>query len=99
MESALEHVYHELTAVRTGRASVALLDSIMVDAYGDGDKQPLTHVGTVLARGPRTLVVTVFDKGTTGATMDAIRTSPLHLNPQQEGGDIIVPVPPCAPLL
>ena len=94
MDGAVEHLYHELTAVRTGRASAALLDSLQVDAYGE--KQPLLNVATVLAKGPRTLQVTVFDNDATAAVMEAVRASPLQLEPRLESGDIIVPVPGCA---
>jgi ribosome recycling factor len=95
MQQAVERCHHELTAVRTGRASPGLLDSVTVDAYGD--KASLQHVATATMRGPRTIGVTVFDKGLTASVVEAIRASPLQLTPRQEGGDILVPVPECAP--
>jgi hypothetical protein len=97
MDHVVEHLYHELTAVRTGRASPALLDSVNVDAFGD--KQNLSHVATIIMRGPRTLVVTVYDHDTTASVLEAIRSSPLQLSPRLEGGEIIVNVPECAPPL
>ena len=94
MHTALEHLYHELTGVRTGRASTAMLETINVEVYGE--RQSLTHVATVLMRGPRTLAVTVYDVGNVGPVMEAIRTSPLQLDPRLERGEIVVPVPECA---
>ena len=93
MQLALDRYQHELAAVRTGRPSPALLDSVTVDAYGD--KQSLLHLATATMRGPRTIGVTVYAKDLTGAVLEAIRTSPLQLNPRQEGGDILVAVPEC----
>lgn len=94
MHAALEHLYHELTGVRTGRASTAMLDTVSVEVYGE--RQALAHVGTVLMRGPRTLAVTVYDVGNIGPVMEAIRLSPLQLDPRLERGEVVVPVPECA---
>lgn len=61
MDAAVEHLLHELTGVRTGRASPALLENLQITAYG-GERTALSHLAMVVARGPRTLCVTVFDR-------------------------------------
>lgn len=91
MEQCVEHFYHELTGIRTGRASPSLLESIQVAAYGE--RTGLSHVATVTARGPRVLAVAVYDSNLAPAVVQAIRDSPLGLNPSHEGTDIVVPVP------
>ena len=60
MEQAVEHLYHEMTGVRSGRASPALLENIQVDL--NSERTQLSHLGTVVARGPHTLAVTVYDR-------------------------------------
>ena len=60
MATVVEHLYHELTGVRSGRASPALLESVQVETHGE--RTQLSHLGTVVARGPHTLAVTVYDK-------------------------------------
>ena len=95
MQQAVERTYHELSGVRTGRASPTLLDSIAVDAYGE--RTALHHLATITMRGPRTIGVTVYDKGLSAAVVEAVRQSPLQLHPRQEGGDVLVPVPECVP--
>ena len=61
MAAALEHLAHELSGVRTGRANPGLLENIPVDAHGE--RVPLKAVGAVTVRNPQLLVVTLFDAG------------------------------------
>jgi ribosome recycling factor len=91
MDAAHEVLRKELTGLRTGRASVSLLDPIHVEAYGNN--MPLKEIGTVSAPEPRLLVVTVWDKGVVKAVEKAIREAPLGLNPQVDGQTIRVPIP------
>jgi ribosome recycling factor len=91
MDSAQEVLRKELAGLRTGRASVALLDPIHVEAYGN--TMPLKEVGTVSAPEPRLLLVNIWDKGVVKAVEKAIREAPLGLNPQVEGQTIRVPIP------
>lgn len=97
MHQSVEHYYHELAGLRTGRASPTLLDGIMVDIHGD--KMNLPHVATVVMKGTRTLAVTVYDRDNTSAVSTAIRASPLELQVREEGGQLIVPVPEYAILI
>lgn len=95
MVQKLEHCYHELAGLRTGRASPTLLDGILVDV--NGEKMNLKHLATVVMKGTRTLAVTVYDRDTTQAVASAIKVSPLDLQVREEGGQLIVPIPECVP--
>jgi ribosome recycling factor len=92
MEVSLEHVKKEFTGLRTGRASTALLDTVVVDAYGS--KMPLNQVASVSVPEPRLLSVSVWDKGMAKAVEKAIRDANLGLNPMADGTLIRVPIPP-----
>jgi ribosome recycling factor len=91
MEGALEVLKKEFAGLRTGRASVSLLDPIMVEAYGS--ELPLNQVGSVSAPEPRLLTVQVWDKGQVRAVEKAIRDAGLGLNPQTDGQAVRVPIP------
>ena len=92
MDGALESLHKDFTGLRTGRASVALLDTIMVDAYGAA--MPLNQVGTVTVPESRMLAVQVWDKSMVAAVEKAIRNSGLGLNPSPNGQLVRVPLPP-----
>ncbi len=91
MSAAVDVYKRDLTGLRSGRASVNLLDNIQIEAYGS--KMPLNQVGTVSAPEARLLVVNVWDAGMSKAVEKAIRESDLGLNPQSEGTTIRVPLP------
>lgn len=91
MDGAIENLKKELNGLRTGRASVNLLDPIVVDVYGS--KMPLNQVGTVSVPEPRMLSVQVWDANNVGAVEKAIRESGLGLNPMPEGNNIRLPIP------
>ncbi len=91
MKKALEGARHELSKVRTGKASPALLDSIKVDYYGT--MVPVLQLGNITAPEARMLMVTPYDKGALKAVAAAIRSSDLGLNPQEDGAIIRVPIP------
>ena len=92
MDGALEVLLKEFTGLRTGRASVNLLDSIKVDVYGSW--MPLTQIGTINTPEPRMLTVQVWDKGMVKNVEKAIRDSDLGLNPTSDGQLIRIPLPP-----
>ncbi|MBF0248690.1 MAG: ribosome recycling factor [Alphaproteobacteria bacterium] len=92
MEGALEVLHKEFSGLRTGRASVNLLDPITVEAYGQA--MPLNQVGTVSAPEPRMLSVQVWDRSMAKAVEKAIMDSGLGLNPQADGQLIRIPIPP-----
>lgn len=91
MDGALEALRKEFAGLRSGRASVNLLDQIHVEAYGGS--MHLSQVATVSVPEPRLITVQVWDKQLAKAVDKAIRESGLGLNPQQDGGLIRVPIP------
>src|SRR5262245_56000080 len=92
MHGAVAALKHEFSGLRTGRASVSLLDPIQVEAYGNN--MPLNQVGTVNAPEPRMLTVQVWDRSMVIAVDKAIRSAGLGLNPQVDGQLIRIPIPP-----
>ena len=92
MQKAVEALQHEMSKIRTGRASSGLLDHVQVDYYGN--LTPLNQVATVTHSDARTLLVTPFDKTMVAAVEKAILTSDLGLNPATSGSAIRVPMPP-----
>ncbi len=92
MDSAVEDSRKKLASVRTGRASVSLLDNVMVDYYGTD--MPLNQVGTIHAPESTMLTVQPFDPTQLANIEKAIRASELGLNPSNDGKLIRVPIPP-----
>src|SRR6185312_8474717 len=91
MDSAVDVLRKEFGGLRTGRASAALLDPVVVEAYGN--KMPLSQLGTVGVPDPRMLSVQVWDKGLVKSVEKAIRDAGLGLNPQVDGQTVRVPIP------
>lgn len=91
MDGAIEVLHKELGGLRTGRASVHLLEPVHVEAYGSS--MPLNQVASVSVPEPRLIVVQVWDRGMAKAVDKAIREAGLGLNPQTEGQVIRVPIP------
>ncbi len=91
MVGAVEALKHDLAGLRTGRASTALLDPVMVTVYGSS--MPLNQVATVSAPEPRMLSVQVWDKSNVGPTDKAIRSAGLGLNPIVDGQTLRLPIP------
>ena len=91
MQGALNVFNDDLKGLRTGRASVGLLEPVTVDAYGS--QMPLTQVATLSAPEARLLTVQVWDKSVVAAVELAIRDGNLGLNPIAEGQMIRVPIP------
>jgi len=92
MAATLEHVKHELAGVRTGRASVTILDGVHVDAYGS--KMPLNQLAGLSVPEPALIVAQPFDPSQLGAIEKAIRASDLGLNPSNDGKVVRIPIPP-----
>lgn len=91
MKGAIEVLRKEFAGLRTGRASVSLLEPITVPAYGG--ELPLNQVGTIGVPEARMLSVQVWDKSLVKAVEKAIRSSELGLNPTVEGTLLRVPIP------
>lgn len=92
MNKALEALKQEFSRLRTGRASVSLLDHIHVEYYGS--KMPLSQVANVAVQDARTLSVTPWDKNMVSPIEKAILESDLGLNPTTAGTVIRIPLPP-----
>jgi ribosome recycling factor len=91
MHGALEALKHDLSGLRTGRASIALLDTIHVEVYGAN--MPLNQVATVSVPEPRLLTVQVWDRSNVQPVEKAIRSANLGLNPVTDGQLIRLPIP------
>jgi len=91
MHGAVEALKHDLGGLRTGRASISLLDPVTVEVYGAN--MPLNQVATVSAPEPRMLTVQVWDRSNVNPVEKAIRSAGLGLNPISEGQTIRLPIP------
>lgn len=91
MHKAVENTKREFSSIRSGKASVSLLDLVRVEAYGSS--VPLNQVAMVAAPEPRLLTVQPFDKSLSQAIEKAIREADLGLNPATQGNLIRVPLP------
>lgn len=91
MERAIEALKRDFTAVRTGKATPALLDTVRVEAYGS--QVPLNQVASVSAPEPRLLVVQPWDRAMLNPIEKALQMSDLGLNPSNDGKIIRVPIP------
>ena len=91
MDGAVEHVRRELAGVRTGRASVNLLASVRVEAYGA--QMPLNQVASLSVPESTLIVAAPFDPSQITAIENAIRNANLGLNPSNDGKIVRVPVP------
>ena len=90
---ATSHFQDELKKIRTGRAHPAMLDGIMVEAYGS--QVPLIQVASITVPEPQLLQITPFDPSNLQAISSAIRDNPsLGLNPADDGRVVRVPIPP-----
>ncbi len=91
MQGALDVLTNEFSGLRTGRASAALLEPVMVEAYGSN--MPMNQVATVNVTDSRMVSVQVWDQGLVSSVEKAIRNSELGLNPSTDGNVIRVPIP------
>jgi len=92
MDKTLDSLKADFGSLRAGRAHASLLDGIMVEAYGS--LTPISQVGTVSVPDPRTLSVSVWDRGLAKNVEKALRESDLGLNPVSDGTLIRIPIPP-----
>lgn len=92
MEKVLAELQQEMTHIRTGRASISLLDSVRVDYYGS--PVPLNQVAQLHVPEPAMITVQPWDTSMMGAIEKAIRNADLGLNPSNDGKIVRVPIPP-----
>ncbi|HEY0027644.1 MAG TPA: ribosome recycling factor [Allosphingosinicella sp.] len=91
MTGAVESLKHDLSGLRTGRASTTLLEPVTVEVYGA--HMPLLQVATISVPEPRMLSVQVWDRSNVGAVEKAIRSAGLGLNPISDGTTLRLPIP------
>ena len=91
MDKVLSDLQHEMAGVRTGRASMGLLDNVRADAYGT--PMPLNQLATLHVPDATMITVQPFDVSQIGAIEKAIRGADLGLNPSNDGKIIRVPIP------
>ena len=91
MHASVETVLRELATMRTGRASLSMLDGIRVEYYGN--PTPLNQLGNLGTPDPTLITVQPWDPTLLPAIEKAIRTSDLDLNPQNDGKIIRIPIP------
>jgi len=91
MDGQIDHVKRELGGVRTGRASVTILDSVHVEAYGS--PMPLNQVASLSIPEPTLIVAQPFDPSLMATIEKAIRTANLGLNPTNDGKVVRIPLP------
>src|SRR6187200_1953382 len=91
MDSAIERVRKDMAHIRTGRATVSLLDGIQVEAYGT--RMPINQVATLSVPEPALIIAQPFDPQMMGAIEKAIRASDLGLNPANDGKVVRIPIP------
>ena len=92
MDTVIEDFRRKLASVRTGRAAVSLLDTVMVDYYGT--MTPLNQIASVHAPEPQMLTVQPWDQTQLVAVEKAIRGADLGLNPSNDGKLVRIPIPP-----
>src|SRR3970282_2064118 len=90
MDGAIDRVRRDMANVRTGRATVGLLDGFHVEAYGS--KMPINQVATLSIPEPALMLAQPFDPSLMGAIEKAIRASDLGLNPANDGKVIRIPI-------
>src|SRR5689334_8210215 len=92
MEKAMGDLQHEMAAIRTGRASLSILDHIRVDYYGT--PTPLNQIANLHVPEPSLITIQPWDVSQIGPIERSIRTSDLGLNPANDGKVIRLPIPP-----
>ncbi len=91
-EKVVAHYEQDLSTIRTGKASMQILDSVTVDAYGS--KMKIAEVASVTIQDPTLIVISPWDKSLLGAIEKGIQVAGLNLSPIVDGQIIRLPVPP-----
>src|ERR1700730_1766502 len=91
MEKSVDYMIHEFSAVRTGKASPALVENVDVEAYGSTMK--LKQLALITTPEPRLLVVQPFDAGTVQSIEQALNASKIGITPAVDGKIIRLPIP------
>ncbi len=92
-EKTIENLKEDLKSIRTGRATPAIVENIIVNTYGGQTKLRMMELATITTEGPSILVIAPFDPSTVKDVEKAILTSPLGLNPHVQGTHIKINIP------
>jgi ribosome recycling factor len=92
LDKSVADFQHNLTSLRTGRASVQMLDNVRVDYYGT--PSPLTSIAQLTTPDASTIVIQPWESNLIGEIEKALRTSEYGFNPQNDGKVVRVPIPP-----
>ncbi len=92
MKKSVEMLRVELTHIRTGKASIGLVEPIRAEVYGT--EMPLSQVASISTPDARSILITPYDKGTIHALEKAIQKSDLGITPQSDGATIRLAIPP-----
>jgi len=88
---AIDHLKHEITGLRTGRATPAIVEDVSVEAYGT--RQPMKAVASITVQDAKTIAIEPWDKGLVQAIETAIRSSDLGMNPINDGRLVRINLP------
>ena len=91
LDTSITHFEKELSSIRTSRASISMLDNILVDAYGS--KTPVNQLGNISIPDASSLTIQVWDSSLIKSVESAITESNLGINPQSDGPLIRLPIP------
>ncbi len=92
MNSAVEALQHELATVRTGRASVGIVEHVKIDYYGTST--PLNQLATITTPDPKMIMIQPYDKGAVGDITKSLQKSDIGLTPSNDGQVIRLSIPP-----
>ncbi|MBI2463949.1 ribosome recycling factor [Candidatus Peregrinibacteria bacterium] len=90
-QKILNHLKEEYSRLNIGRANAALVEGILVEAYGS--RQPLKAVASIMVTDARTITLQPWDKNVLVSILKSIQTSELNLNPSDDGSTIRIPIP------
>src|SRR3990167_2396797 len=94
LENEIEKTRNELVVMKSGRANPAMVEGLMVEAYGGSTKLKLMEMATIMTEGASGLLISPFDPSAVSDLEKAILTSPLHLTPRVDGKNIHIKIPP-----
>ncbi|MCM8767686.1 MAG: ribosome recycling factor [Candidatus Omnitrophica bacterium] len=92
MKGVVEYFSKEIAKMRAGRASISLLEGILVECYGS--KMPINQVATITIPQPQMIIIQPWDKSIFGNVLKAIQSNNIGLTPISDGNTIKVPIPP-----
>ncbi len=94
LQTSISSLKEDLKSIRTGRANPAIVETLVVEAYGGSTKLKMMELATITTEGPSAIVIMPFDPSTSSDIEKAILKSPLSLSPQVQGTKIIIRIPP-----